>query len=77
LISRERSDLEKLIVDFERAALQDIASTSSKSPADLEELAMEISEIAKDETLYRSYILTHNLGCENRVIDLSQLDGFY
>jgi len=70
LISRERSDLERLVVDFEKAALQDIASASSASPADLEELAMEISEIAKDEALYRSYILTHNLGCENKVIDL-------
>ena len=70
LISKERSELEKLIVDFERAALQDIASMSPASPADLEELAMDISEIAKDEALYRSYILTHNLGCENKVIDL-------
>ena len=61
LITEREKELETFIVNFERAALQDIEEKSSRSVEELEELAAEIVEISKDRVLSWNYILTHNL----------------
>ena len=61
LMTEKEMELEIFIVNFERAALQDIEEKSSKSIEELQELAAEVIEISKDRVLSWNYILTHNL----------------
>ena len=70
LITRGKKELETFIVNFERAALQDVMNVASRSLTELEQLAAEIIEISKDRVLSLNYILTHNLEDE-RIISLS------
>jgi len=62
LMDQNAKELESLIINFERATLQEIIKSRVTTPNELEKLTAEVLDISKKMSLTKIFILTHEVG---------------